>query len=527
MAAPAPTLDPGAVNVLQRLAARLDPAPSPYTSDPVGWVENRLLEFIWSKQRRILEALVRYNRVGVPACHDSGKSFIAARAAAWWLDTHRAGEAFVVTTAPTFSQVRAILWREIGKAHRKGQLAGRLNQTEWHVDRTGRHYTTAAAGEELVAIGRKPSEYDQAAFQGIHARYVLVIIDEADGVPGSLFDATETLATNEHARILAIGNPVDPMSPFAGAVRLPVGIDPDSPAADEFDSPSGWHVVRIDGYATPNFTDEQVPDELRDMLLSKSWVEQQITRFGAGSAWVISRIRGRHPIDSEDGVIRGSAIRACRHLDDDGLPFPAEHLWDDTQLLPVELGVDVGAGGDESVVRERRGRRTGRVWRQRSPDTMDLVDLVMQAIETTGATAVKIDTVGIGKGSGDRLEQLRKHGHHKARIVPVNVGERALDPAQYVRLRDQIWWEVGRTLIEDGAVDLSELDEETISQLTAPRLMPPDASNRIKVEPKDKTRERIGRSPDDADAWLLAYLHLPAAPEGYVVHDNRVTVSPV
>jgi hypothetical protein len=46
----------------------------------------------------------------------------AARIAAWWLDVHPPGEAFVVSTAPTFSQVRAILWREIGRAHRKGGL---------------------------------------------------------------------------------------------------------------------------------------------------------------------------------------------------------------------------------------------------------------------------------------------------------------------------------------------------------------------------------------------------------------------
>ena len=50
--------------------------------------------------------------------------------------------------------------------------------------------------QELVAYGRKPADYDPAAFQGIHARYVLVIIDEAGGVPKSIFDAVDALATN-------------------------------------------------------------------------------------------------------------------------------------------------------------------------------------------------------------------------------------------------------------------------------------------------------------------------------------------
>ncbi|WP_448640271.1 hypothetical protein [Geodermatophilus sp. URMC 63] len=43
-----------------------------------------------------------------------------------------------------------------------------------------------------MAYGRKPADYDQAAFQGIHAKYVLVVLDEADGIPKSLFDAVDS-----------------------------------------------------------------------------------------------------------------------------------------------------------------------------------------------------------------------------------------------------------------------------------------------------------------------------------------------
>jgi hypothetical protein len=95
-----------------------------------------------------------------------------SRLAAWWLDVHPIGEAFVVTTAPTTAQVEAILWREIGKAHRKGNLPGRITlDAKWYM------------GQELVAYGRKPADYDQAAFQGIYSKYVLVLLDEAVGIP--------------------------------------------------------------------------------------------------------------------------------------------------------------------------------------------------------------------------------------------------------------------------------------------------------------------------------------------------------
>ena len=173
-----------------------------FVDDPVGFVCGPLGEELWSKQREIAEAVREHRHVAVRSAHDTGKSFIASRLAAWWLSVHAPGEAFVVTTAPTFAQVRAILWREIHRAHQRGKLPGRVNQTEWWID------------GEIVAYGRKPADYDDHAFQGIHARYVLVILDEACGIPSSLWTAVETLATNEHSRVLAIGNPDSPLSQF-------------------------------------------------------------------------------------------------------------------------------------------------------------------------------------------------------------------------------------------------------------------------------------------------------------------------
>jgi hypothetical protein len=507
----------------------LDPPVHEHENDPDGWVRSKLNEYIWSKQQSILRALLVHDRVGVPACHDSGKSFIAARAAGWWLDVHPPGTAWVVSTAPTAPQVRAVLWREIGRAHRKGKLIGRVNQTEWFLDHSRDHYKTTRHGEELVGYGRKPAE--TAAFQGIHAQFVLVIIDEADGVPAEIFEAAETIATNQHARILALGNPVDPTSEFAQAVRPPATINLaaaiDDPDFDyEYDSPSGWHVIGIDGLRTPNFTDEgtDLPLDVRESLLSQRWVADIETKHGKGSGFYIGRVRGRHPVDVENGVIRQSHVLRCRHFDDDGEPIPPESLWKPHQLLPVELGVDVGAGGDETVIRERRGVRLGRVWRQRDPDTMEAVNLVVNAIRETGATCVKVDTIGIGKGVVDRLRQLQAEGTIRSTIVAVNVGESALDPEQYPRLRDQLWWEIGRELTESQAVDFTEIDEETISQLVGPILLPPDATNRTRVEPKVETKKRIGRSPDDADAVLLAYVHLPER-EGLVEYYEPVEIS--
>lgn len=136
-------------------------------ADPRRWVETITREYLWSKQREICAAMQTHRYVAVASAHDTGKSFIASRLGCHWLDTRP--DPFLVTTAPTWKQVNSILWREMRKAHRKGKLKGRINlDAEWYIN-----------GDELVGFGRKPADYDQAAFQGIHALNVAVIIDEA------------------------------------------------------------------------------------------------------------------------------------------------------------------------------------------------------------------------------------------------------------------------------------------------------------------------------------------------------------
>jgi hypothetical protein len=437
-----------------------------YYDDPVGWAEVRLGEFLWSKQCDVARSVVEHRRTAVKSAHDTGKSFTASRLTAWWLDVHEPGTAFVVTTAPTAAQVRAILWREIGRAHRKGNLPGRCLQTEWQM------------GDELVAYGRKPADYDEEAFQGIHAEFVLVIIDEACGVPHQLWIAANSLAANENARILAIGNPDDPTSHFAKVCQ----------------PGSGWNVIHIAAKHSPNFTDEKVPDDLRPLLISQTYLDEMAADVGEGSPIWTSKVEGEFPSDTTHGVVLASQLAACRR--------PSDNV----ETEPVELGVDVAGSedGDVTVIRERRGWKAGRSWRLQSPESEVIAAEVRTRIVETGAVKVKIDAIGIGWGVAGHLNDMAARGEHTAEIVKVNVGEASSNPKRYPKLRDQIWWEIGRLHTEQGTWDLSEIDDRTAADLLAPQWSP-DAAGRIKVEPKDETRKRLGRSPDDGDALLLAF----------------------
>lgn len=442
-----------------------------HRTDPVAWTQNRIGEFVWSKQAEILRAVVTNRRTAVKSCHGVGKSHIASRIAAWWLDVHPPGEAFVVTSAPTYAQVRAILWRYIRQVHRKHKLPGRVNQTEWFID------------DELVAFGRKPADHDEAAFQGIHARRVLVILDEACGIPEQLWIAADALTTNDGCRILAIGNPDNPASHFRTVCQ----------------PGSGWKTIRISAFDSPNLTGEEVPEELAELLISRSWVEEKAAEWGADNPVYISKVGGDFPSQSPNAVVRVEDIARCQLALD--IPYPPE------QLLPVELGVDVGGGGDLTVIRERRGIQAGREWTSRSDRPEQLAPLVLHAINETGATSVKADSIGIGWGLVGELRNRATRGEHSAHIVAVNVAEAADDPKRYTNKRAEIWWTIGRQLSADRGWDLGSMEaaDLTVAELLEPR-WEIDPAGRIKIESKDDIRERTqGRSPDHADALLLAY----------------------
>jgi hypothetical protein len=454
-----------------------------YREQPELWAWERGKSFTWSKQRDILRAARDHSRTAVRSCHGIGKSHSAALLASWWIDTHAPGEAFVVTSAPTYAQVRAILWRYIRQLHRRAELPGRVNQTEWWLD------------DELVAFGRKPADHDEAAFQGIHARRVLVLLDEACGIPAQLWIAADALCTNDGCRIVAIGNPDDPSSYFKTVSE----------------DTSSWHKISISAFDSPNLTGEPIPDDLAELLISRHWVEEKKFEWGEDNPIYISKVLGEFPSDNPMAVVRYSDVVLCRF--DSGTPRTPD------ETLPIELGVDVGGGGDLTVIRERRGMVAGRRWSTRTDRPEELAPLVLHVINETGATAVKVDSIGIGWGLIGELRNMRNRMLHAADIYAVNVGEAASEPTKYANLRAELWWEVGRRAFEQRLVDVSTMDEadRTIAELCMP-LYDIDPKGRIRVEAKDDIRARTnGRSPDDADAWLLAFYAPRGA--GHAIND--------
>lgn len=457
---------------------RLEQGAKSYRDDPVKWAKERCNVDLWSKQCSIIESVRDHSLTAVHSCHAIGKSFVAATTVAWWLDVHPVGEAFVVTTAPTDKQVKAVLWREINRLHTRASLAGRTNLSEWYI------------GKELVAFGRKPADQDPTAFQGIHARYVLLVLDEACGIPKELWDAGSSIVSNEHSRTLAIGNPDDAFGEFAANCK----------------PGSSWNVIHVGYKHTPNFTGEKVAPIVRDSLISPRWVEERRKKWGQGSAIFTSKCDGLFPLEGTSGTIPYAWASACRHLE---LP--------DSPNDVVEAGIDVGAGGDRTVIRERRGLRAGREEVFVDADPMRTIGRLVQCIVEWGVKRVKVDNIGIGWALTGRLRELSskhnvagsQHGEttHDAEVVGVNFGEKPTLGLEhkFMNKRAEVYWNVGRELSRLKMWDLGEIDDDVLAELTSSQYEVVDSYGKIKIEKKDEIIKRLGASPDRAEALLLCF----------------------
>ena len=96
--------------------------------DPLLFITKVLGSRPDDNQRKIINAIARYNRVAVSSCHSIGKTFTSARLALWFLFCFP--KSLVLTTAPTTRQVNFLLWGEIRSAYKSSRvpLGGDLNR---------------------------------------------------------------------------------------------------------------------------------------------------------------------------------------------------------------------------------------------------------------------------------------------------------------------------------------------------------------------------------------------------------------
>jgi hypothetical protein len=85
----------------------------------------------------------------------------------------------------------------------------------------------------------------------------------------------------------------------------------------------------------------------------------------------------------------------------------------------------------------------------------------------------------------------------------VNFGARAINDDRYANKRAEMWDSANQWLKSELPVQLVNNDELLDDLCSVNKQY--DSKGRLQLEPKEKVKERIGRSPDKADAFVLTF----------------------
>jgi len=413
------------------------PTVSDYLISPPGFAKAVLGLRLYDWQERVLWDLDRPGAVALRAANESGKTSIVGASAALWHAVAFPGS-LAICTASVYRQVSEQLFPTL---HRHaGKFPGAVfNAAD----------VTLANGSRILGFATDEAN----KFEGWHNPHLLIVGDEAKGIPDTIFEAIERCAPT---RFLCMSSPGGCSGFFYEA----------------FNSKRKFfrtHVVTA--FECPH--------------ISRERIDSQIAKYGRSHPLIASMIFAEFMTGDADGcVIPLTFVERT-------LTNPPAFADDGS----VAAFCDFAAGGDENVLALRRGNRVEIVAAWREPDTMKAVGRFIQLFREQNLTPTQIsgDAGGLGTVVCDRLAEVGWP------ICRVNNGATPNDTEHYCNLAAETWFS-GRTQIERGQIILPN-DPELVAQLTSRRGWP-DSRGRLQLESKADMRSRGLPSPDRADAVL-------------------------
>lgn len=437
---------------------------------PDLWIEQVFRCKLWQKQAAIARSVVDNTRTTVRSCSGSGKSFTAARSALAFL--HNFCPSTVITTAPTYRQVELILWREIAAAQSQASIPLGGNLTAVRLD----------IQEDWFAVGLSTDQPER--FQGFHNENVLVVGDEASGLPEGVYSALENPMATGNAHELLIGNPTQAAGPFR----------------ETFSSPL-YQTFHISAFDTPNFkafgiTIQDIRDDTwkqkigdRPMpypaLVSPQWVAERYIEWGEGSYLWLVYVEGEFPGSGINALFDLSDVEAAieRHLEPEGEKVSA---------------LDVSRYGDsETVFGVRQGEHVFEMTAWSHADTTHTAGRAKRNILVNNPTHNIVDAVGIGGAVADMLKE-----QDVGNVTQFSAGAPAVDKEKYGNQRAELFWLLSRRFA-DGKIDIPD-DVKLKGQLCDIRYRY-DSKGRMWIETKEEARSRGVRSPDRADVLMMMF----------------------
>jgi len=447
-----------------------------FTHDPLGFV---LFAFDWGVgalvnfpdgpdpwQRDILSVIGDRLKAGMSATeaiqiaiasgHGIGKSALVAWLIEWAMATFE--DCKGVVTANTENQLKTKTWSELAKWHRLC-ITG-----DWFKLTATALFAKDPKHEKTWRVDMQPwSEKNTEAFAGLHnlGKRILLVFDEASAIPDVIWEVSQGALTDSDTEIVwcCFGNPTQTTGRFRecfGKYR------------------HRWVTRQIDSRTVKITNKVEIGKFLVDCGNDE---DHDFFRV---------RVRGQFPSTSANALFGPDQCEASAARE-----FPLGSQ----DYAAVILGVDVARQGDDSsAIARRQGMYAWPIRVMKIPDTMLVAAQVALSVSEHNADACFVDeSGGYGAGVVDALRQM----HHSP--IGIQFGGKPTDP-RYFNKRSEMYFELSNWVKSGGKLpDDKLLHEELCAQTYTFQ------GDKFRLCDKDEVKDRIGRSPDRADALALTF----------------------
>lgn len=377
-------------------------------------------------------------------------------------------------TANTDPQMKATVWPEYDVWFRNA----RFNDIFFEKFGT----SIKAKNDKLASTWRIDtftwSEESPSAISGLHnkGRAAAYVFEEAPGIPAKIWEyANGAFGDTLTIKIwMAFGNSDDPSSKFEQNMESPL-----------------WHSLRIDTRTLGHMDKQWIDDLLRECNGNEDHDDFRV------------RVRGLPRKTARDSIISSENVEAAALRSKD---------FDTAQVasLPCILTCDPAwQGGDETVIAYRQGHYVCVLEKYKLDRTMkENHSLTFQKL-CHYEHSLSADAVFIDQAEGTAVYSMAQNVGKTSWFL-VHFNNKPTDTpeskdSEYANIRAQMYYEFNKLLLE-GAV-LATRDPEDM-EITKKQLIWAKGSRhkitmKKSVEPKIDIKDRVGSSPDIADALVL------------------------
>jgi len=425
-------------------------------------------------QLEIAYNLVQNKRACVRGPHGLGKTMMTSLLVLWFALTRDGieGEDWKIPTLASASrQLERFLWPEIHKWARRLDWE-KIGRDPFVREKELMTYSMRLTSGEAFAL----TSHDPQLIEGAHADHILYIFDESKIIPDAMWDSAEgAMSTSPDAMWAAFSTPGSPVGRFYDIHKRKPGYE-------------DWWIKHV-----------TLQDAIYAGRIDEGWADQREKQWGTHSSIYQNRVLGEFAEEDEDVLI---PLAWVEDANDRWYALNEENLFGPI----MRIGVDVARlGQDKTVYAFVSGLSCVRLEKHTKELTTATSGRVVAYLTENKYADAVIDVVNIGGGVVDSAEEI-----YGERIKSFNGAEStdATDNGgnfKFANKRSAAWYYMRELLDPTYGLEVAlPPDDELTGELTAPTYKILSGA-RIQVEPKLQLLKRIRKSPNCADAVVMAY----------------------